>query len=321
MNNNITQQNADLIKQKIGEVLRDNEIQVIGIIRQMNAIIRVLQPQIISVKKKRWWDIAFGEMLSSSRLDFRTIEIEHQTLKTGLNALQGLIDLLGALLTQRPQTGLTAYYRTNESKAYRIQASPAQYFQSQQASELPLAISLQGLKQLVTDGVLELEEDNRLLRTIERVQQEEAKANKGHGAEAYEEVRKHRRIGSRLLKQATSTILNRTSWNKKGDIGAQQVKYLGTEGNYFANKRKTASIVSVEEIVTYFTQQLLPLLKRKESGEDLLKQVDAIYQAFVDTENLQFYGQGFDTEAANEYIKTVQNELNKVGIRRVTINF
>jgi hypothetical protein len=62
-------------------------------------------------------------------------------------------------------------------------------------------VSIEGIRKLVSQGIIEVEEENRALKWLEL--KTSKGVNKGHKLEAYESIRKNRRITKRKFKEAT----------------------------------------------------------------------------------------------------------------------
>lgn len=275
-----------------------------------NLINQLDNVQKVSSKKNRYWDRIFKNQIGDARISFVDIQKDNLKTKTILNSLESLIDILGSILTDRPLTSLVAAYKDVKGNVQRIQVDPSKYFQVRQASLGPSMVSIEGIRKLVSQGIIEVEEENRALKWLEL---ETSKGvNKGHKLEAYESIRKNRRITTRKFKEATQIAsANKTPWNKGGDVNEFQVKYLGTENNYWGNNRKTASQISIEEIVIYFLKLKNDIIQ----GSNLVLQAQAIFSAFVETENIHFYGQGgFVQKNVDELLETMKKEWENSGI-------
>lgn len=310
MMNNITQTQELNIKNHIRSQLQQNQNQIFSIIELMEGLINQLDSiQKINAKENRYWNKAFSGQIGNERISFGEIQKNNIKTKTILNSLESLIDILGSLLTDRPLTSLIASYKDVKGNIQRIQVNPVQYFQIRQASVEPSKISISGIQQLVAQGQIQIEEENRMFKWLQ--QNYGRGINKGHKAEAYESSRFHMRISKKRFSDAVySASHNKTPWNKGGDVNEFQVKYLGTEGNFWSQSRKTASQISIEEIVTYFIT-----LKNTLILNDLESQVNAIFSAFVEVENLTFYGQGgYIQKNADDLIEALKQEWKAAGL-------
>lgn len=310
MVNNITQTQELNIKNHIRSQLQQNQSQIFSIIGLMEGLISQLDSiQKINAKENRYWNKAFSGQIGNERISFGEIQKNNIKTKTILNSLESLIDILGALLTDRPLTSLIASYKDIKGNIQRIQVNPVQYFQIRQASTEPSRISISSIQQLVAQGQIQIEEENRMLKWLQ--QNYGRGINKGYKAEAFESSRFHKRISKKRFSDAVyKASHNKTPWNKGGDVNEFQVKYLGTEGNFWSQSRKTASQISIEEIVTYFIT-----LKNSLILNDLESQVNAIFSAFVEVENLTFYGQGgYIQKNADDLIEALKQEWKAAGL-------
>ena len=313
------------IKQYIRNTLtlEDTRVEIFKYLNMMDTIVSNLKVSSITKKKNSWWNRAFLGEIGVEKLDFSVLNKQDQYIKTQLNSLQALIDILGSILTGRPLTSLSAYY-VSGNKGYHVQASPQQFFQIQEAANFPHTVSLQAIRTLVEQQKIQIDEDNRLMRTLTRLKGE----NRGYITEAYDSAKRTaKRLGKNILASALKEAKGRTPWIKKGDNEADQVKFLGVEGEVYKNGRvasmslTTASNISIEEITTYFTKVLKPSITQLITDENIKnKQVDAIYNAFVDAENIKFYGQGFDKKATDDLLEEIVKRLKNTGINISSIS-
>ena len=320
---NISKQAQAVIKNGIKNELRIAQTEdgsfLKGLIQKMQQITN----EILSLERKqsksyRYWNQQLSTIEDGHRIGLigNTQAIIKEEAKntilfnSQLNALESLIEIFGAYITQRPITSLVAYYQS-DNQYYRIQVPANQYFLAREASGGHLRITLEGLQTLVKKEKALMTSENRLIKYMNEIKRiEKDYYNKGHAAEAYERIRKgHKKITDEYIKKQMQKSKGNVSWNKAGDTKDIQVKYLGTEGNQWANIRKTASETSIIELSDYIVNILQPALYKNINDIDET-QVNAIYNAFVNEEEINFYHKGgFDQQVAEDIIKQINNKL------------